>query len=91
MCCPLAGLTKPGRYHLEVTGDVTASSPPFRIGSATGLYGKLLRYGVRFDQVQRDGKHVIPGALHRKPAHLQRPPRVRLRMADRPSSPAPTR
>lgn len=63
-------LTKPGRYHLEVTGDVTASSPPFRIGSATGLYGKLLRYGVRFDQVQRDGKHVVPGALHRKRAHL---------------------
>ncbi len=63
-------LTTPGRYRLQVAGDVTASSPSFRVGSASALYGTLLRYGVRFDQVQRDGRAVLPGPLRRKPAHL---------------------
>jgi endoglucanase len=63
-------LTTPGTYRVAVSGDVTAASPRFRIGAASALYGKLLRYGVRFDQVQRDGRAVIPGPLHRKPAHL---------------------
>ncbi|MEP6665659.1 MAG: glycoside hydrolase family 9 protein [Nocardioidaceae bacterium] len=30
----------------------------------------MLRYGVRFDQVQRDGGDVIRGPLHRRRAHL---------------------
>ena len=63
-------LSKPGRYRLEARGDVSAQSPYFRIASADALYGKLLRYGVQFDQVQRDGTDVIRGALDRKPAHL---------------------
>ena len=67
---PFSKLTAPGRYHLEVAGDVTASSPPFRISSAASLYGRLVHYGVRFDQVQRDGQAVLPGPLRRKPAHL---------------------
>jgi endoglucanase len=63
-------LTTAGSYRLQVAGDVTASSPRFSIGSASTLYGTLLRYGVRFDQVQRDGRAVLPGPLRRKPAHL---------------------
>ena len=30
----------------------------------------MLRDGVSFDQVQRDGADVISGSLHREPAHL---------------------
>ena len=63
-------LTKPGRYRIEVRGDVHASSPSFRIAGVNAIYGALLRKGVKFDQMQRDGANVIPGALNRKPAHL---------------------
>jgi endoglucanase len=63
-------LTTPGRYRLVTRGAAAARSPFFRIAPANALYGKLLRYGVKFDQVQRDGSDVIPGALDRKPAHL---------------------
>ncbi len=65
-----SGLTAPGRYRLRVRGGVRASSPPFRVEGAGRLYGELVRYGVRFDQVQRDGRDVIPGPLHRRPSHL---------------------
>jgi hypothetical protein len=53
-----------------VSGDAAAVSPPFRVLGAGVLYGRLLRYGVRFDQVQRDGASIVPGPLHRKPSHL---------------------
>ncbi|MDX6325094.1 MAG: endoglucanase, partial [Nocardioidaceae bacterium] len=64
-------INRPGRYRLETRGGaVNATSPPFRVAGAGRLYGKLLRYGVRFDQTQRDGRHVISGSLPRKPSHL---------------------
>jgi endoglucanase len=64
-------LTKPGSYHLTVSGGATATSPTFTVAStASALYGKLVADGVSFYQVQRDGPNVISGALSRKPSHL---------------------
>ncbi len=63
-------LTAPGRYRLEVRGDTRATSLKFRVAGAGRLYGKLLRYGVSFDQLQRDGRDTISGSLHRRPSHL---------------------
>ena len=61
-------LRKPGCYRLVVGGDVEARSPYFRIAGSGASYGTLLRNGVLFDQMQRDGADVIPRALNRKPA-----------------------
>jgi endoglucanase len=63
-------LTKLGTYHLHVHGDVTSESPSFEVESASDLYGQLVKDGVNFFQVQRDGSDVIKGALNRQPAHL---------------------
>ena len=65
-----SSLRTPGRYRIVVRGDADARSPYFRIAGKGAVYGKLLRNGLRFDQMQRDGADVIPGALNRKPAHL---------------------
>lgn len=59
-----------GRYRIQVSGDAHATSPWFRVLHAGRLFGTLLTDGVLFDQTQRDGRDVIPGALHRKPSHL---------------------
>jgi hypothetical protein len=63
-------LRRPGRYHLVVRGGVHAASPPFRVATRKAIYGTLVRNGVKFDQVQRDGVNVIRGRLGRRPAHL---------------------
>lgn len=65
-----SSLTKPGTYHLVVSGRTSASSPAFTITTASSMYGKLVADGVSFYQVQRDGADVISGALHRQPSHL---------------------
>jgi endoglucanase len=65
-----AGLRTTGRYRIVVTGAVRTVSPWFRVLRPGGLFGTWLRDGVLFDQVQRDGQQVVPGALHRKPSHL---------------------
>jgi endoglucanase len=66
----LSQLRTSGRYRVVVAGPVRSVSPWFRVLRPGGLFGTLLRDGVRFDQVQRDGSAIIPGALHRKPSHL---------------------
>jgi endoglucanase len=66
----LSRLTIPGTYRIKVSGGAVAVSPPFRVQRATDLYGRLVRDGVTFFQAQRDGRAVLPGALHRRPAHL---------------------
>jgi endoglucanase len=64
------GLRATGRYRVVVAGDARSRSPWFRVLRPSGLFGTWLRDGVRFDQVQRDGRDVVPGSLHRKPSHL---------------------
>ncbi len=66
----LSPLRATGRYRVLVRGAASATSPWFRVQSAGRVFGTLLDDGVRFDQTQRDGRHVVPGALHRKPSHL---------------------
>jgi hypothetical protein len=65
-----SSLTVPGTYRVEVAGP-PAVSPPFAIGSPAALFGDRVADVVSFFQVQRDGADVIPGPLHRKPAHLR--------------------
>ena len=84
-----SSLRRPGNYQLASSGFATRS-PGFRIARVDKIYGTLLRYGILFDQVQRDGADVIPGALDRKPAHLNDAARARVRETDT-SCPAPTR
>ena len=59
----------PGTYRLALRGT-SVRSVPFVIGSAHVLWSRVLNYGVRFDQLQRDGADVVPGVLHRRPSHL---------------------
>jgi endoglucanase len=66
----ISPLRRRGRYRVETRGAVVARSPWFRVLGAGRLYGTLLRDGVAFDQVQRDGAQQVPGPLHRKPSHL---------------------
>ncbi len=63
-------LKTPGRYRLRASGPVAAASPWFTVSAGPGVYSTMLRDGVSFDQVQRDGADVISGPLHREPAHL---------------------
>jgi endoglucanase len=65
-----SALTKPGRYHIRVSGAASGTSPQFLVAGADRLYGDLVAHGVSFFQVQRDGANVIPGALDRRPSHL---------------------
>jgi len=66
----LSRLDRTGTYRIRVTGAAAAQSPAFRIRSAQSLYGQLVRDGVTFYQTQRDGRHVVKGALDRRPSHL---------------------
>ena len=56
-----------GRYRVVVAGPVRAVSPWFRVLRPGGVFGTLLRDGVRFDQVQRDGQQVVPGRCTASP------------------------
>lgn len=57
-----------GSYDIQL-GAVR--SPSFRIGAARSLYDPLTANAVSFFQAQRDGPHVIAGALDRQPSHLR--------------------
>ena len=66
----LSGLTSPGTYRLRLTGTADATSPRFTVAPASELMRNLAADNVRFFQAQRDGDHIVPGPLGRKPAHL---------------------
>jgi hypothetical protein len=61
----LSALRTPGTYRIRAAG---ATSPRFRVGD--DLLLPRVGEAVRFFQAQRDGANVIPGPLHRRPAHL---------------------
>jgi endoglucanase len=63
------GLRKAGSYRLVVHSTPQVSAK-IRVATIASIYRTVLIDGVKFDQVQRDGKHVIPGPLHRAPSHL---------------------
>ena len=66
----LSALKRPGTFRITVNGPVKAQSPSFRVAAGPALLGRLVDDTVAFFQVQRDGAHVIPGILNRKPSHL---------------------
>ena len=49
------GVTRQGRYRLALAGT-SVRSPMFGVVRAPQLWSRVLRYGVKFDQVQRDGR-----------------------------------
>lgn len=57
----------PGTYRIKVG---SATSTAFKIDSLNRLFQPVANNTVEFFQAQRDGAHVIPGRLNRKPAHL---------------------
>ncbi|HLK42072.1 MAG TPA: glycoside hydrolase family 9 protein, partial [Thermoleophilia bacterium] len=65
-----SSVSTPGTYHVVVSGAVSAKSDTFKVETAAQLYAPLVAGGVNFFQNQRDGADVIPGALNRKPSHL---------------------
>jgi endoglucanase len=62
-------LDRRGVYRLRVP-SVGAESVPFRIDRAKALWQPRVADTVAFFQAQRDGRHVLGGALHREPSHL---------------------
>ncbi|MGI8333220.1 glycoside hydrolase family 9 protein [Actinomadura scrupuli] len=62
----LSALRRPGEYRVVVGG---VSSPPFQVSSAR-LFGAPAGDAAGFFGTQRDGAHVLPGELRRRPAHL---------------------
>jgi endoglucanase len=57
----------PGVYRLRFAG---LRSPMVRIGGAADLYRPIADAALSFLQSQRDGPDVIPGAMDRRPSHL---------------------
>jgi endoglucanase len=63
-----SSLRAPGRYRVRFAG---ARSPALRVASIASLYTPLTTNAISFLQSQRDGAEVLPGPMHRVPAHLR--------------------
>ena len=64
----LTALRALGTYRIRVAGITSA---PFRVAPSAELFGPLIGDAVAFFSAQRDGANIIPGPLHRRPAHLR--------------------
>ena len=65
----LSAVDAPGVYQIRLIGADHATSPRFRITTATELYAPLVAKVTRFFQAQRDGAGVVPAVLRRKASH----------------------
>lgn len=63
-------LDRAGMYRIEIDNPAHCASVPFRIDNPRRLYEPALANALRFFQGQRDGVHVVPSIMDRKPAHL---------------------
>ncbi len=59
-----------GTYTIAVTGPMPATSPSFRIDTATNLYSGALSNSLFFYQTERDGPNFVPNALRTAAGHL---------------------
>ena len=59
-----------GTYTIAVNGPLVASSPSFKIDTATNVYSGAMANGLNFYQNERDGANYIPSALRTAPGHL---------------------
>src|SRR5262245_13332296 len=66
-----SGLTRPGTYWITVHGaGATAVSRAVAVGSAAGLYHRLVVTAVRYFTSERDGSDVVSSVFDRQPANL---------------------
>ena len=63
-------VSRPGTYRIKVSGNVTATSPSFRVDRGDTLFTPMVHATTEFFQAQRDGRSIVPGRLDRKPSHL---------------------
>lgn len=59
-----------GTYAISVSGPIAASSPSFRIDTATNLYATPLANSLYFYENERDGPNFISSPLRTAPGHL---------------------
>jgi len=65
-----SSVTTTGSYQVHVNGSITATSPTFKIDSATNLYQGLASNALFFYEGQKDGPNVDSSVLDRQPSHL---------------------
>ena len=64
------GFVTAGTYTISVNGPVAATSPSFKIDSATNLYSAPLANSLYFYENERDGPNYISSPLRTAPGHL---------------------
>ena len=63
-------LSTTGTYTISVASPVAASSPSFKIDSATNIYSTPLANSLFYYESSRDGANYIPNSLRTAPGHL---------------------
>jgi len=63
-------ITTPETYTISVSGPIAASSPSFKIDTATNLYTSPLANTLSFYENERDGPNFIASQLRTAPGHL---------------------
>jgi endoglucanase len=59
-----------GTYTISVSGPIAATSPSFKIDSATNLYANPLANSLYFYENERDGPNYISSPLRTAPSHV---------------------
>jgi endoglucanase len=62
--------TTAGTYTISVSGPIAASSPSFKIDSATNVYASALDNSLYFYQNERDGQNFVATPLRTAAGHL---------------------
>ena len=63
-------LSTAGTYTISVSGPIAASSPSFKVDSATNVYTNALDNSLYFYQNERDGQNFIATPLRTAAGHL---------------------
>jgi endoglucanase len=63
-------LAMAGTYTINVSGPIAASSPDFKVDSATNVYTSALDNSLYFYQNERDGQNFVATPLRTAAAHL---------------------
>ena len=59
-----------GTYTISVASPIAATSPSFKIDTASNLYTTPLANALYYYETSRDGPNYIPNALRTAPGHL---------------------
>jgi len=63
-------LISAGTYSIAVSGPIAASSPSFKVDSASNVYATPLAHSLFFYQNERDGPNFVTSPLRTAAAHL---------------------